>query len=138
MRYAVAAFCLVALAEISSGQSDCPTGDAQCDAEHPGSYCKHWKEGEEVCQYTDTPCSCTTTPPPGPSPTGGPCPDGDAFCQQQSGDMNSYCKAAYKPGDGGVCQGSDEPCTCDSSPTTSQPTSAEPTSPEATTAEPSS
>ncbi|KAF4666003.1 hypothetical protein FOL47_004316 [Perkinsus chesapeaki] len=124
MRYTAISVCLVALAEVVSGSS-CPSGDAQCAAEQEGSYCKAYAAGqtEGVCQFTDTPCSCAPTPPP--TPTGGACPDGDAYCQQQTGDMGSYCKAAYTQGAGGVCQGGDQPCTCGGS-TTSEPTSQPP------------
>ncbi|KAF4753662.1 hypothetical protein FOZ62_005113 [Perkinsus olseni] len=129
MRFAILPLAVVAMAQVSLGQDSCPTGDAQCDAEMPGSYCKFY-QGNRVCQGTDTPCYCTTTPPPPPSPTpsAGPCPDGDAYCQQQTGDPTSYCKAAYQFGPGGgVCQGSDEPCTCGGGPTSPGPTSAGPT-----------
>nr|ABV22177.1 unknown [Perkinsus chesapeaki]ABY27176.1 unknown protein [Perkinsus chesapeaki]ABY27177.1 unknown protein [Perkinsus chesapeaki] len=124
MRCTILSLTILALSEVVSG-TDCPTGDAQCAAEQVGSYCKAYGgQTEGVCQYTDTPCSCVTTAPP--TPTGGGCASGDAYCQKQTGDMGSYCKAAYKPGAGGVCQGSDEPCTC--SGTTSSPTGAPTTS----------
>ncbi|EEQ97101.1 hypothetical protein Pmar_PMAR027036 [Perkinsus marinus ATCC 50983] len=124
------------LAVLVLGQSSCPTGDAQCHSESPGSYCKFY-QGHNVCQGTDTPCSCTTTPaPPPPTPTGGSCPDGDAFCQKQSGNSGSYCKAAYQTGPGGgVCQGTDIPCKCGGGgsttmkPTTTKPTTTKPTCP---------
>ncbi|KAF4667552.1 hypothetical protein FOZ61_008102 [Perkinsus olseni] len=112
MRYTILPFCLAAIAKIGLGLSACPAGDAQCQAEDPSSYCKFYM-GDRVCQGSNTPCYCTTTPPPTPTPSGGPCPDGDAYCRQQTGDTGSYCKAAYQSGPGGgVCQGFDVPCTC--------------------------
>ncbi|KAF4666002.1 hypothetical protein FOL47_004315 [Perkinsus chesapeaki] len=121
MRYLVISLCILALAEEVFGESKCPSGDDQCNNEHPGSYCKYWQRKGATCQYTDTACSCTTPSPTGPSPTGIPCPDGTAYCQQQTGDMSSYCKAAYTQGSGGVCQGGNQACTCGGS-TTSEPT----------------
>ncbi|EER12704.1 hypothetical protein Pmar_PMAR025337 [Perkinsus marinus ATCC 50983] len=116
MRFTVGLYSCLAVLVL--GQSSCPTGDAQCRREHPGSYCKFY-QGHRVCQGTDTPCFCTTTPPPPPpTPTGGPCADGDAFCQKQTGGSGSYCKAAYQSGPGGgVCQGTDIPCKCGGAPT---------------------
>nr|ABV22179.1 unknown [Perkinsus chesapeaki] len=131
MRCTILSVSMLALSAVAAGTS-CPTGDAQCAAEREGSYCKAYAAGqaEGVCQYTDTPCSCATTAPP--TPTGSGCADGDAFCQQQTGDMGSYCKAAYQPPPGNVCQGSDVTCTCGS--TTSVPTTGGPTSSAPTTA----
>ncbi|KAF4719624.1 hypothetical protein FOZ62_010528, partial [Perkinsus olseni] len=137
MRYATLPLCLAAIVEHVQGQSECPTGDAQCQVDDPSSYCKYY-QGAHVCQGSDKACSCTTPPPTSaPTPTGGPCPEGDAYCQQATGDPASYCKAAWQFGPGGgVCQGSDDTCTCGGSSTTPEPTSGEPTTPAPTSGEP--
>ncbi|KAF4724897.1 hypothetical protein FOZ62_020736 [Perkinsus olseni] len=127
MRSATLPLCLAAVAELVQGQSACPTGDAQCQVDDPLSYCKYYLSAP-VCKGSNKPCSCITPPPP--------CPEGDVYCQQVTGDPASYCKAAYQFGPGGgVCRGSDDPCTCGGSSTTSEPTSGEPTTPEPTTSE---
>ncbi|KAF4664100.1 hypothetical protein FOZ61_001092, partial [Perkinsus olseni] len=101
MRYATLPLCLAAIAGLVQGLSECPTGDAQCQVDDPSSYCKYY-QGAHVCQGSNKACSCTTPPPTSaPTPTGGPCSEGDAYCQQVTGDPASYCKAAWQFGPGG-------------------------------------
>ena len=90
---------LAFVAVFVSSESQCPTGDHFCQSvEGPASYCMNYKQATAVCHGpSKTPCTCT------------PCVSGDSYCIRQVG-LASYCKY-YQ--DKNVCEGSDEPCSCE-------------------------